>query len=177
LKFDDNADHTPVVNVDDFGHNAKPMVRIVSMWSAKSAAAFHAAVDCIQDFEEEIATFRFFPERIIRRRMQSRMLDRHAFDKGDQRIFDLLEHARSNILRNLRWAESKYALEMNTGYLQIESRESYFGQAADIAAGIASHLFERTGLMEIVSSFEYVSYNGTRVSLADAAEAQRRNRR
>jgi hypothetical protein len=62
------------------------------------------------------------------------------------------------------------------GYIEVESSESYYVQAADFAAGIASDLFSRERLTGVVLRFEYVTYNGRRISLADAEEEIKRQR-
>ena len=49
-------------------------------------------------------------------------------------------------------------------------------QAADVAAGIASKLLETENLVAVVKSFEYVTYNGRRLSVSDAEEETRRMR-
>jgi hypothetical protein len=61
-------------------------------------------------------------------------------------------------------------------YSQLSSKDSYLLQAAEIAAGIASKIVETQNLVAAVSSFEYVSYNGRRVSVSEAEEELRRMR-
>jgi hypothetical protein len=55
-----------------------------------------------------------------------------------------------------------------SGFIEVESKESYYVQAADFAAGIASDVFATHKLIGVVGRFEYVSFNGIRVSRADA---------
>ena len=161
-----------ILGLTDFGNDVKPLVRKVSSWAAKSAATFHEALDCFLSFDEEL---RYFPDQIIRRRMKARVLKNHTFDKGDQKHLELLESARENILKNLS-EPYEFQLEAKP-YSQTDSKDSFLVQAADIAAGIASKILETLNLVAVVSSFEYVTYNGRRLSVSDAEEKLRLLRR
>jgi len=164
------------ISVDDFPDKPRSIIRSVAAWSAKSAAAFESALHCIEDMEEEIEKYRYFPEQLIKRRMESRVLGQHAFDEGNQRHIKLLEDARSSILETLSSFESwNLLLDRRPSYPQFDSRESLFGQAADIAAGIATHVMEAYGLVGVVTQFEYVTYNGVRLCRQDAEEEMRRS--
>ena len=57
-----------------------------------------------------------------------------------------------------------------SGFVELESKESYYVQAADFAAGIASDIYASHKLIGVVERFEYVTFNGERVSRADAEE-------
>lgn len=46
-------------------------------------------------------------------------------------------------------------------------------QAADFAAGIASDIYATHRLIGVVERFEYVTFNGERVSRTDAEEEMR----
>jgi hypothetical protein len=164
-----------ILELNQFGQDAKPLVRKASAWSAKSAATFHQALDCFLSVDAETAVYE---SDIIRKRMKSRVLDSHTFDKGDQKHLDLLEKARGNILDNLREptmpGEEYVNGDVANPYCQADSKDSYLIQAADIAAGIASKLLETQNLVFVVQSFEYVTYNGHRFSVSDAEEYLRR---
>lgn len=168
------------IHVEDFGDNPKSLLRNVTAWTAKSAAAFDSALHCIDDMEDEIESFRYFPEQLIKRRLESRVLDRHAYDEGHPRHIELLEDARANILETLSTPGSWFPFRRKNvelpSYPQFDSRECYFGQAADIAAGLARHVFEAEGLVSVVSRFDHLTYNGERMSLKDAEERMRRTK-
>ncbi len=102
---------------------------------------------------------------------------RHAFDRGNEQQLQVLEEARRKIIRELDGLERAYALPLSDGFTQIDSSESFYIQAADFAAGIASAVYESESLIGVVSRFEYVSYNGRRVSKAEAEEETREIRR
>jgi hypothetical protein len=158
-----------------FGHDVKPLVRKVSTWAAKSAAAFHEALDCFWNLDGET---RIYQNDIIRRRMKARVLDTHVFDMGDKKQLELLESMRGSILENLREPGGWYAgLKTESRikpYSETDSKDSYLVQAADIAAGIASKILEGQNLVAVVTSFEYVTYNGRRLAVSDAEEEVRR---
>jgi hypothetical protein len=159
-----------VLDLSDFGNDAKPLVRKVSSWSAKSAATFHEALDSALAADEES---RHFPNPLIRRRMKARVLKTHAFDEGNPKHLRLLESARGNILENLK---EPYESGMKIKpYSQTDSKDSFLVQAADIAGGIASRILETPlNLVAVASSFEYVTYNGKRISVKEAEEEIRR---
>jgi hypothetical protein len=108
--------------------------------------------------------------------MESRVLQTHAFDKGDCQQISLLENARKEILQTLRGFDSLMNIREIKPYSQVDSSQSYFIQAADIAAGIATRILETDNLEGLVTRFSYVTYNGRRMSMADAEEEVRRLR-
>ena len=55
-------------------------------------------------------------------------------------------------------------------FSELESKESYYIQAADFAAGIASDIYAREKLIGVVTRFEYVAFNGVRISRTEAEE-------
>ncbi len=177
IGMDDSKAGQSVLHLSEFGNDVKPLVRKATAWAAKSAATFHEALDCFQEFEEEMI---YFPHDIVRRRMKARVLDTHAFDKGDQKQLELLEKARGNILENLSEpvfpGSPPHPGPAQRPYTQADSKDSYLVQAADIAAGIASKLLETQNLVTVVTSFEYVTYNGQRLSVSDAEEVVRLSR-
>jgi hypothetical protein len=173
---DEDRSEESVVDLQDFSQDAKPIVRKVSNWSAKSAATFHEPMDCFLSPDEDILNLRYFPNDLMRKRMMSRVLQAHAFDKGDRQQLELLESARKNILLTLRPFDSLTELDEAAPYSEVDSSESYLIQAADSAAGIAARILETENLVALVSHFSYVSYNGRRISVADAEEELRQQR-
>jgi hypothetical protein len=151
----------------------KPLVRKATILSAKSAAAFHEALSCMTEFDPEDAVYN---QDLIRKRMMSRVLDTHAFDKGDASYVPLIEDARRRIVGNLKPPSMDPDTHTNMPirpYSELESEKSFFVQAADIAGGFASRLMERSGLTSVAGSFEYVTYNGSRLSRTEAEEQER----
>jgi hypothetical protein len=173
LGGDSESVEDPILALSNFGRDARPLVRKASVWAAKSAATFHEAMDSFLEFDE---TFRYFPNEIIRKRMRSRVLKTHTFDQGGQTHLELLETARGNILKKLAEPGRLEFGAPAKPYLQTDSKNSFLVQAADIAAGIASKIVETQNLVAVVSAFEYVTYNGRRISANDAEEEMRQMR-
>jgi len=111
----------------------------------------------------------------LRRKMAAELLPVHAFDAGNQKQLDLLDEKRSEVFRELAAHDHVYGLmRKRPGIVPVESRESFYVQAADIAAGIASQIYAAHGLIGVVEKFEYTTYNGVRVSRSDAEEEMRK---
>jgi len=151
----------------------RPLVTKATILSAKSAAAFHEALSCLTEVDPEEAVYN---QDLIRQRMMSRVLDTHAFDKGDSGYVPLIEAMRRRVLGNLKPPsldpDTKVEMPIRP-YSELESEKSFFVQAADIACGFASRLMEQSGLIAVVGSFEYVTYNGSRLSRTEAEEQER----
>lgn len=106
--------------------------------------------------------------------VRRRLLRSHGFDRGSGPIMAELEGGRRSLIE--QYSSRLWYLpagEINPLF-SFDSRESFQTQAADVAAGIARIVFQNDGLMGLVRRFQYVTYNGERVSEADAAELTRR---
>jgi hypothetical protein len=168
----------PAITLEDFTRGRegeRDVVRNVASWSAKAAAAFHAALDAVHSPEEDDAmAYRFDFGRTLRKRMSQELIPSHAFDKGNKRHIDLLEQSRQSIMDELSADDHFYELiGRRPGFVEVESNESYYVQAADFAAGIASDIYATHKLIGVVERFEYVTFNGERMSRADAEEEMR----
>jgi hypothetical protein len=99
--------------------------------------------------------------------------DLHAFDKGDDQQMRALETVRGRLIDSMTDANNSLSRMQRliplTEYVDFDSKNTALGQAADLAAGIASALFERKGIAGLVTRFEHVTYNGKRTSEADIA--------
>jgi hypothetical protein len=171
--FGSSRDSTPLITLEDFGRPSDPnVVRNVASWSAKASAAFHSAHDAAWEEASLDATYdRFDFGRAARRRMAQELLPSHAFDKGNRPHIKLLEQSRQSMIDEFSANDRFYAvIGEPTGFVEVESKQSYYVQAADFAAGIASDIFATHKLIGVVGRFEYVSFNGIRVSRADAEE-------
>jgi hypothetical protein len=174
--FGSNRDPSPLITLEDFGRPSDPnVVRNVASWSAKASAAFHSAHDAAWEETGQDATYdRFDFGHAARRRMAQELLPSHAFDKGNGPHIELLEQTRQSMIDEVTANDQFYAvIGRPTGFVEVESNQSYYVQAADFAAGIASDIFATHKLVGVVERFEYVSFNGIRVSRADAEEEMR----
>jgi hypothetical protein len=164
-----------LVTVQDFKCDPKGVVRKVTEWSAKAAAAFHASMDALDTFAADDGIYRFDYGQHIRRKMMRPLTDTHAFDKGDDQQMRVLEDVRGKLIESMTDPNDMFSrMQRMRGpiqkYVEFDSKDTLFGQAADIAAGIASAYFEREGITGIVSRFEHVTYNGKRTRHADIAK-------
>ena len=83
--------------------------------------------------------------------------------------------AQSSLFQELVAHDDVYGLIIRRpGIIPVESKESFYIQAADIAAGIASHIYASEGLIGVVERFEYVTYNGVRLSRSDAEQEMKK---
>lgn len=165
----------PLISTEDF-RKPKSLIRDVTSWSAKSSAAFHSALDAAMIPDDEVfAMTRFADGDLFRHKMAAQLLPVHAFDDGNQKQLDLLDEKRSAVFREPAAHDHVYGLMVKRpGIVSVESRESFYVQAADIAAGIASHIYATHRLIGVLDKFEYVTYNGVRVSRSDAEEEMRK---
>jgi hypothetical protein len=164
-----------LVKVEDFKCDPKGVVRKVTEWSAKAAAAFHASMDALDTFDADNGLHRFNYGQHLRRKMMRPLMDAHAFDRGDEQQMRVLEDVRGKLIKGMTDSNDRFSrMQMMRGpiqkYVEFDSKDTLFGQAADIAAGIASAYFEREGITGVVSRFEHVTYNGERACHADAAK-------
>jgi|GEM_PF-2879091 len=165
----------PLISTEDF-KKPKSLIRDAASWAAKSSSAFHSALDAAQfPAENDAMTYRLDVGDLLRRKMAQELLPVHAFDDGNRKQLDLLDEARSSVFQELAAHDHVYGLMIGRpGIVPVESKESFYTQAADIAAGIASHIYASEGLIGVVERFEYVSYNGVRVSRSDAEQEMKK---
>jgi hypothetical protein len=164
----------PLVSTQDF-RKPKRLIQDVTSWSAKSAVAFHSALEAGTSTHDLFDRARFVDGDVLRRKMAAQLLPVHAFDDGNQKHLNLLDEKRSQVFRELAAHDHVYGLIVKRpSIVPVESRESFYVQAADIAVGIACQIYAREGLIGVLDRFEYVTYNGARVSRSDAEEEMRR---
>ena len=164
-----------LISVHDFPKE-RSLIRDVTSWSAKSSAAFHSAMEAaLSDESDVFPSGRFMDGEMMRRKMAAQLLPVHAFDDGNRKQLELLDTKRKTVFKELTVNEHVgYLRPAKRGIVPVESRESFYVQAADIAAGIASEIYTQQGLLGVMDKFEYVTHNGVRVSRADAEEEMRK---
>ena len=148
----------------------------IAKWSAKSSAVFYSALEVTDDFADAQGSN---VEMYLRRKMASALVPSHAFDKGNTQHITSLDDTRHSVYNTVVGHDRRLLLSSARpkNLVEVESASSYYVQAADFAAGMASDLFMSKGLVGVVAMFECVTYNGTRVSLSDAEEEIRKQRR
>jgi len=141
------------------------IVRTVTEWTAKSASAFSEAIDVT--FTEY-----FHPHQhpalnpVYRALRQS-----HAFDEGNQNSVSVMELERKQIAQEMTYHDFwQQMYPLNPLYGNIDSKKSFYIQASDIAVGIAKHLYEQGEILAVTLHFDYVMFNGRKISQNDAYE-------
>jgi hypothetical protein len=145
--------------------NPGSIVRAATEWTAKSASAFSEAID--STFTEY-----FYPyQHPALNPVYKALRKSHAFDEGNKKSIGVMEYERKQIAREMSYHdywEEVYPLEPLHG--EIDSKKSFFMQASDIAVGIAKYLYEQREVLEVTLHFEYVMFNGRRITQNDAYE-------
>lgn len=91
----------------------------------------------------------------------------HAFDKGDDKSIEWLEEQREYFIENTGY---RFLGNRTKLYGGIESKLSVRTQAADLAAGIAQKKYDRYGLEAVFEDFDYVTFNGERITESNVRE-------
>jgi hypothetical protein len=146
-----------------FERSRKNVVNVLSAFLSKSESVFCEALDGM--------------DKLIERGTQSPMLvafqlsrtlsEQHAFDKGDTREVEWIDGERREVLRRI----DRHGMfpAQPAPLPELDSRASFLVQAADFAAGIAREMWSRNSLPHLVDTFDYVTYNGRRISEGEAA--------
>jgi hypothetical protein len=150
------------VDLTPFERSRKSMVNILSPFLSKSGSVFCEVLDCMDEFIERGAQSAI-PAAFTLWRILS---GSHAFDEGDAKEVQWIDGERNDVLRRV----DRYGMfPMQPAALpELDSRSSFFVQAADFAAGIAREIWSRNSLPHLVDKFDYVTYNGRRISESEA---------
>lgn len=98
----------------------------------------------------------------------------YAFDEGDHPSIGWMNSARETGIEALFPYESYWHRQRLKKLHEVKSKKSYYTQISDIAAKFASTIYERHGLIEVAKKFEFVTFNGERVTENVATEKVRK---
>ena len=126
--------------------------------------------------------------REVHRTVAEALRERHAYDRGDEKLLRRVERVRDQLgARIERLADpflyptilvASNAASGGAPFAEplgsIESYQVIEGQAGDIAARMAATLYEREGLAGLVKRFDFVTFNGQRVTENNLEEVLRR---
>lgn len=168
----ENGLERPTADLEDFdltpfeGGKGLTNLASVSTFISKSGSAFFPAIDALDRSLEHLqlpATARDFWG------VKRTLSDFHVFDEGNKKAIEWVDGRRNEALSWVDpWSQIRLGARPRP-FEGVESKDSYFVQAADFAAGIVTALWERETLVEVVRSFESVTYNGKRVGEIEAA--------
>lgn len=146
-----------------FERSRKDMVNVLSSYLSKSESVFCEALDNLDDAIERGMQSPFVVSHSLSRILSAS----HAFDKGDTQEVSWIDGERRDVINRL---DRRGLLPVQPAVLpELDSKESFFLQAADFAAGIAREIWSRNTLAHLVGAFDYVTYNGRRIYEAATA--------
>jgi hypothetical protein len=155
------------IDLSPFQHKNSNILNDVANFLSASAAVFSPALDA---FEEARADESFSSPLAGPWLLGSNLSHSHAFDEGHSDRLKWIEGQRESLLSELDRRQDFYPSYFIPEPLQeLISAESVPIQAADIAASVARHIWRHNNLVHLVRRFEYVSYNGERLSELRAA--------
>lgn len=97
----------------------------------------------------------------------------YAFDEGDHPAVKWMESARETSV-DAMFPYDFWRKRFLKKLPEVDSKKSYFTQIGDIAAKFAGQIYERGGLIEVTKKFEFVTFNGERITEEIASENVRK---
>jgi|SRR5579871_212472 len=155
------------IDLSAFDDGTRPInLNAVSVFVSKSGSVFYPALDALdrtcEDLQSPPTAWNFWG-------VGRALRDFHVFDDGNRKAITWVDHKRTEAL-SLIDPYSHLGLGLSPKPFEgIDSKDSYFVQAADFAAGIVTEILERETLVQVARSFDYVTYNGKRIGEMDAA--------
>lgn len=147
------------------GGKSKIITGVVNGVSS-SASVFTRAADVFEEESRRLPRFGISRTLLLNRTLHPC----HVFDEGHSNIVKWVDQQRKVVLAH---ATTHPLFREPEHLIEVGSAGSPEVQCADIAAGIASSLWQRGNLVSITRRFEYVTYNGERISDDKAASCQR----
>jgi hypothetical protein len=140
------------------------IVRTVTAWTAQSAVVFSEAID-------SVSFNGFYHHHPLLDPVQRALRRSHAFDDGHKNLVCITNEERRSVAKKLsRFNHGQENYPFGRLYDNLDSRQSFYIQACDIAAGIARHLYENGSILAVALNFDYVMFNGKRISQSEAYE-------
>lgn len=153
--------------------------------ATKAGPVFSHALDEAFVYRDEDLRFNWASS--LYRRVAARLRDLHAFDQGDEAVLgrvqamrDLVGKAIEELMDPFAGSE-RFAIASGVGgsygepIPTVVSADVVQAQAADIAARFAVLTYEREGLVGVTRAFDYVVFNGIRVSERTATASTMRS--
>jgi hypothetical protein len=153
-----------------FRHKNAHMLNDVANFSSASASVFSAAIDRFDEARDDY----LFESPLAGPYLINNALSRsHAFDEGNSRAVKWIEEQRADVLAQTDRQKHFYPASRPEPLQELRSTGFHPIQAADIAASIAREFWDRNNLPYLLRHFDYVTYNGERLSEDRAAASQR----
>lgn len=164
-----------------FEGERRSLVRSTTEYAVKAAPTFADAMNRLNDpaeFELFFLQSRYGGSHWLAKRIVLEALEEpHAYDRGNEKHLRMVEDARSDLIESLSGPVGLALASHEPGPLaSLDSSDSYLVQAADIAAGFARAAYQKEGPVGLVRRFDFVTLNGRRVGVAEAADEMRQHR-
>lgn len=147
------------VDLKPFRKGNKRISDTASKWVSKSGSVFSDAV--------EFSGFGFLGEYESRQRIAEMLNESHAFDEGDDSSVKWIDEQRKHFTKGNAFELFGYLKPL---YGKVDSKLSPRIQAADIIARIAQRIYDERGLMEVFDRFDYITFNGERITESNIKE-------
>jgi hypothetical protein len=158
-----------IFDLEPFRHKNASMLKDVANFTCASASVFSIAIDRFDEAKKDY----LFASPMAAPYLMSNALGRsHAFDEGNKTEMAWIEARRAEVLSHIDQKNHFFPDFLPEPLVAVSSAESIPIQAADIAASIARELWHRNNLPYLLSHFDYVTYNGERLSEDRAASYQ-----
>ena len=148
---------------EPFERSKKNMVNVLSPTLSKSESVFADAADKMDEIVESGSQ----SVMLVAAQLAKILSNPHAFDIGDHQELEWIDSERDDVISQVTRG-TYFGLRKPQPLVELESTNCVPLQAADFAAGIAREIWYRNSLPHLVRVFEYVKYNGKRISEADA---------
>jgi hypothetical protein len=152
-------------------NKSRIQINKLSVFTSKSASVFSPAMDTMDELLEN-------PYQVMSPigawKLNRELCLPHAFDAGNDKAIEWIDGRRHEVLAMSDKDHWFRQLQLQAPLESIDSKDSFFVQAADIAAGLAKAICERKSLVELVRLFDYVTYNGQRLSEDAAIDIHRK---
>jgi hypothetical protein len=159
-----------VFDLRPFQHQKANMLNDIAKFASASASVFSSVIDRFDDAREDY----LFASPMAGPYLINNALGRsHAFDEGNHREVKWIEERRADVLAQTDRQNYFYPAFVPEPLQEVVSAESIPIQAADIAASVARELWDRNNLPHLLKHFDYVTYNGERLSESQADSYER----
>jgi hypothetical protein len=152
---------SPRFDLRRFEHRNSNMLNDVANFVSASASVFSPAID---EFEKAKDDYFFTSPRAGPWLINSTLGRSHAFDAGHSHAVTWIEEQRADVLAQIDRNRQFFPACLPERLQELVSTDSEQIQAADIAATIARELWHRNNLPHLVRRFEYITFNGERLS-------------
>jgi hypothetical protein len=175
VENDDSTDASPYqalkadsFDLTPFEHRKSSVLNDVANFVSASASVFSPVLDEFQAAQQDDPYFH--APRAASWLVTHALARPHAFDEGHNHEVEWIEQQRSGVLAHVERRGRFFRRPAPEPLQMLPSKDADPIQAADIAATIARELWYRNSLPHLMKRFEYITFNGERLSLGRAEQ-------